>query len=294
MVQTVFCPTRSMLEIQLNSMRSLYGYLRQYAIQADVCFTGFIDDEYYDEFVTNIKKLFQAQRCSFIRFNRNYGKAYVVNEAVKKSLQQKNNYKYLLTCDSDICFENNQPHLLERLIELSEKASHSFNKPFGLIACNFTGDNVHWLDRFENRLQINNEVISWPSLPGYPGGGIAGGCIFVSLDTWLKVGGYRTVGVYAPDDGFLMIDVHEAGYFICVAETLFVHHPGSRHNPRYQKWKEESMQQFALKLKNGAAFDFASDVTDCDNFWEQAKLIENEQLAAGRRPHFELKLPSSE
>lgn len=61
-----------------------------------------------------------------------------------------------------------------------------------------------------------------------------------------------------------------------------------------QKWKEESIQQFSLKLKNGVALDFASDVTDCDNFWAQAKLIENEQLAAGHRPYFELKLPNSE
>ena len=197
----------------------------------------------------NIKRLFHAKRCVFIRFKRNYGKAYVVNEAVKKALQQSNNYKYLLTYDSDISFQNNQPNLLQRLIELSEKASQSLNKPFGLIACNLTGDNAHWLDKFENRRQINDKVISWPSQPGYPGGGIAGGCIFVSIDTWLKVGGYRTVGVYAPDDGFLIIDVHEAGCYICVVETLFVHHPGSHHDPRYQEWKENAIRQFAIKLE---------------------------------------------
>ena len=88
-----------------------------------------------------------------------------MNEAMQKALQQSNNYKYLLTYNSDICFENNQPNLLQRLIELSEKASQSLNKPFGLIACNLTGDNAHWLDKFENRRQINDKVISWPSGP---------------------------------------------------------------------------------------------------------------------------------
>lgn len=276
LVQTVFCPTRSMLEIQLNSMRALHGYMRQYPLQADIYFAGFVDNEYYDELVANIKELFHAEKSVFIRFNRNYGKAYVVNEAVKKALQRNNNYKYLLTYDSDICLENNQPDLLPRLIELSEKASRSFNKPFGLIACNFTGHNVHMLHKFENRKQLDDEVISWPTLPGYPGGGIAGGCLFISIDTWLKVGGYRVVGVYAPDDGYLMIDVHESGYFICIAETLFVHHPKSHNDPDYQQWKIKAIQEFTRKLDEGLAPDFASDVSESENFWKQSKLIENQ------------------
>ena len=37
-------------------------YIRQYTLQADIYFTGFVDDEYYDELVANIKKLFHAQR----------------------------------------------------------------------------------------------------------------------------------------------------------------------------------------------------------------------------------------
>ena len=51
LIQTIFCPTRSMLEIQLNSMRSLHSYIRQYTLPADIYFTGFVDDEYYDELV---------------------------------------------------------------------------------------------------------------------------------------------------------------------------------------------------------------------------------------------------
>lgn len=275
-VQPIFCPTKRMLGVQLKSMLSLHRYMQQYPMRADICFAGFVDRDYYDELVANINKLFGRKSCILLRFNKNYGKAYVVNEAIKRVLQQTNNYQYLLTFDSDICFETNQPNLLQRLIDTSEKASKVLDKPFGLIACNFTGDNLHWSDKFENRKQAGDEFIIWPTDPA---GGIAGGCIFVSIDTWLKVGGYRVVGVYAPDDGYLMLDVYEAGYFICVLETLFVHHPGSFDDPHYQIWKERTMQKFTRRLMESKNQQFAPDmlrdIADCDDFWKQAKFNED-------------------
>jgi glycosyltransferase involved in cell wall biosynthesis len=277
LVQTIFCPTRGMLDIQLSSMRSLSNYLRLHSIQADIYFAGFVDADCFGELTENIKRNFPAHKCAFIRFDKNYGKAFAVNEAVRKALQRNAHYKYLLTFDSDICFESKEPDLLSRLIRLSEKTSDALGRPFGLIACNFTGDNVHWLDKFENRKRIDDEVISWPSQPGYPGGGIAGGCIFVGMDSWLKVGGYRTVGVYAPDDGYLMIDMCAAGYYICVAETIFVHHPRSNVDSDYSRWKREAIRQFSVRLQEGSVVDFADDVRRCEVFWARTKLIENQE-----------------
>jgi glycosyltransferase involved in cell wall biosynthesis len=275
LVQTLFCPTRKMFETQLRSMRSLGRYLQQHPMQADICFAGFVDDEYHDELLAAVKALFHAQKCALYRLDRNYGKAFAVNAAVKRALQRTPGYRYLLTFDSDICFEPSGPRLLERLIGLSGKVAAARGKAFGLIACNFTGENVHWLDKFDNRQEIDGEVVSWPSQPAYPGGGIAGGCIFVGMDSWLKVGGYRTVGVYAPDDGYLMIDMDAAGYYTCVAETVLVHHPASSDDPGYARSKHEAMRHLSIKLHEGAGVDFDADVKSWESFWKHAKQEES-------------------
>lgn len=277
LLQTLFCPTRRMLETQLRSMRSLGEYLRQNPTPADLCFSGFVDDDYLVELLDTVKELFGGQKVSLLRHDRNYGKAFAVNAAVARSLQRNPGYRYLFTFDSDIGFGPAGPGLLDRLIRLSDAAAAALSKPFGLIACNFTGENAHLLDRFDNRRVIGEEVVSWPSEPGYPGGGIAGGCIFVGMDSWRKIGGYRTVGVYAPDDGYLMIDMRAAGYYACVAETVLVHHPEASEDPGYLETKQAAMRTFSMRLREGAPVDFDADVLRWENFWKQVKAGERRE-----------------
>jgi GT2 family glycosyltransferase len=276
-VQTVFCPTRKMLEIQLRSLHSLRDYMQRNPMPREFFLAGYVHDDYHAELVAAIKDLFSDRQCLFVRFDRNYGKAYVVNATVERALQRNPDYRYLLTFDSDICFESGQPNLLPRLIKAADAAAQWFGRPFGLIACNFSGNNAHWIEKFEQRQALGEEVIAWPTEAG---GGIAGGCIFLSIETWRKVGGYRITGVYGPDDGFLMLDVRAAGYFTCVLESLRVHHPETEDDPEYADWKERTTRHFARRWHDCKSELFDPDlpaaISDSDAFWRRAKSKERE------------------
>ena len=260
-VQTVFCPTRKMLDFQLKSLRSLHSYLESHPFEMDIIFAGYIDNEYYDELITEIKSLFY-KRCQFQRYEKNYGKAHVVNTTLRSYLGDHPETKYIFTLDSDICFHEHESNIFSRLINLSVKVSDVQKRPFGLIACNFTGDNAHWIQKFENKAAVCDEVITWPTSPV----GIAGGCIFINTDAWQKIGGYRVMGVYAPDDAALMQDMHRNGYGISVAETITVHHPGTHDDPYYQTWKEATCRNVQ---------HLGESQNHCDTFWAKTKVIED-------------------
>jgi hypothetical protein len=66
--------------------------------------------------------------------------------------------------------------------------------------------------------------------------------LFVSVEAFRRVKGYRTMGVYAGDDAFLLIDFYNARYSLQVLETLPVIHPPSP-NDEYKKWKNLVLQQ---------------------------------------------------
>lgn len=253
-VQTVFCPTRKMLNFQLKSLKSLAELLNKYPRNdADIIFAGFIEEEYYKEFVDGIKQYFW-KKCNFIRFEKNYGKAYIVNNILAAYLKDNDITKHIFTFDSDICFYPDFD-TITRLLKL-QTASNA-----GLVACNFTGDNAHWIDKFEHAKLINNELVKYPASPV----GIAGGCIFMPVEAWKKTGGYRVMGVYAPDDAMLIQDMTRNGYFICVAEDIMVHHPGTHDDPHYQNWKQKTSA-------NIKTFDAALE--HCDSFWEKTKTME--------------------
>lgn len=257
-VQTIFCPTKKMLEYQLRSLKSFSEYLDNHPFDGDIVFGGYVDGEYFDELVGCLKQYFN-KKCTFYRYEKNFGKAYVVNNIISK--YNLENYKFIFTFDSDICFYSEGPNVIDELINSHYELELYNNKKCGLIACNFTGDNAHWIDRFENYIKLKIGEYSWPTRPI----GIAGGCIFISSDAWKDIGGYRVMGVYAPDDAALMQDIFSTGRFICVRKDILVHHPGTHDDPHYQKWKERTSQNFK---KYDEAIDY------CDKFWEQTKIQE--------------------
>ena len=255
-VQTIFCPTRKMLNFQLSSLKTFSEYLNGYSRNdIDIIFAGYVDEEYYAELVSALKKYFY-KKCKFIRFKKNYGKAYIVNDVLREYLTNNNTTEYVFTFDSDICFYTDQEDIIQRLINI-----YTDDRKVGLIACNFTGDNAHWISKFENKISINGETIVYPTAPV----GIAGGCIFVSTKAWKEVGGYKVMGVYAPDDAMLMQDMARAGYFIGVAQNITVHHPGTHDDPHYQKWKEKTSRNIK---------EFGDAVEYCDDFWNKTRVME--------------------
>lgn len=264
-VQPSFCPTRKMLDFNLESVRSLKKYLDKHPYPADIIFGGYIDDEYYDEFLNELKSLFSG-RCKFFRFDKNYGKAYIVNKMVNDYLVNNNVTKYIFTFDSDIVFlDNNDGDIIERLKRLSNKTYLVQGRKFGLIGCNFTGDNAHWLNRFENNTIIDNETISWPTQPV----GIAGGCIFINVDAWRSINGYRIMGVYAPDDAMMIRDMFNSGFGICVATSIFVHHPGTHDDRHYQGWKEKTSRTF---------MNLSDSIEYTNDYWKNKKILDEGKL----------------
>ena len=255
-VQTIFCPTKKMLNFQLSSLKSFSEYLDcNPQMDAEIIFAGFVEDEYYSELIAAIKKYFY-KKCSFTRFEKNYGKAYVVNTVLKGYLENNNTTKYIFTFDSDICFYTDQGNIIQRLQNIFQ-----VNKAIGLIACNFTGDNAHWISKFEDRASFNGEEVVSPVAPV----GIAGGCIMVLAEAWKKIGGYRIMGVYAPDDAMLMQDLFRFEYFIGVAKNILVHHPGTHDDPHYQNWKQKTSAN--IKEYNEA-------LNYCEDFWNKTKTME--------------------
>ena len=153
-VQTIFCPTRKMLNFQLSSLKSFSEYLNSYPrSDIDIIFAGYVDEEYYAELVTALKKYFY-KKCKFIRFKKNYGKAYIVNDVLREYFINNTTTEYVFTFDSDICFYTDQGDIIKRLLII-----YNTGKKIGLIACNFTGDNAHWISKFERSKNINGETI---------------------------------------------------------------------------------------------------------------------------------------
>lgn len=271
LLQTVFCPTKKLLDAQFRSLDSLEAYFCKYPCAADLYLSGYVHEDLLDAFQARLARTTSAQiPAVFLRFRQNLGKARYVNQAVPVALRRHASYRHMLTFDADICFEADVPDLLPRLERLAGLISTSLPQKSGLIACNYRGENVHLFERFDHRLQLGEERVSWPSQAVAPGGGIAGGCIFVDLDAWQQVGGYREVGVYAPEDGYLMIDMEAAGYHMCVAETLHVLHPVTAgQDPEYAAWKAATMQAFSEKLASGEVPDLASAADSAALFWAQ-------------------------
>jgi hypothetical protein len=123
-----------------------------------------------------------------------------------------------------------------------------------------TGDNAHWINKFENKHTFDDLVISWPN----SGVGIGGGCLFIRTKLWNQIGGYRQIGVYAPDDACLMHDCRNNNYLAVVLENCYLHHPGTQNDRKYQSWKEQTAR-LALSMNYNQALSYT------EQFWKDYK-----------------------
>jgi hypothetical protein len=264
-VQQIFCPTKQMFDFNVNSVVSLAEYLKANNYNdVDLVFGGFGQPHYINKLISLYKKYFTG-RCKFHKFEDNFGKAFMVNHMVNQYLSQHPETKYIFTFDGDIIFENTKESekMFERLeqINLNRKCSN------GLIAVNMHGDNPHWLHKFDCHKTFGDEKVSWPSCNI----GIGGGCLFISVAAWQKINGYQVVGVYAPEDAIMMRDMTINNYSICVAETIFVTHPGTQEDKEYQEWKQKTTQ-IRMTYENALTYNNA--------FWKKRQEKEVNDLVS--------------
>lgn len=245
--QPIFCPDQIRFERNVRSLQSLAQYIQQYPYPISFAFGGYSKDEFWEPIAQLIRDSFGVEP---IRFPKNLGKASVVN-----SLLSNIDTPYILTCDSDICFPLDEPRIFERLVTVMETQPQ-----IGLLALMQREANCHHPSIYAHSEDVSGERLVWPSYPS----GIAGGALFISAEAWRRTG-YRVMGVYAGDDAYLLIDIHNLGYSIRVIDSLSIIHPPDN-DMVYAEWKKVVCHRDQSLLSSE---DLEIRVQEADTFWNQ-------------------------
>ena len=258
--QPIFAPDLIRLNKNMDSLESFYNYLKHNNLNINCTFGGWcINDEYWNIISAKIVELFKINP---VRFDKNYGKAYVVNSLLETA-QLKFNFKYILTADSDIMFDINEPNIFERLITCVGLSECTRLLPVGVIGLNQTINNLHDPIIYENSIELNTKYGKEKLVYPIGHGGIAGSCIFITLEGWRKTGGYRLMGVYAGDDAYLLMDLINNGFSIQMAHTINCIHPLEK-DVNYNNWKYLVCQRDQVVLSNIGLKD---KIEEADEFW---------------------------
>jgi len=265
-IQPIFAPDKMRFERNKNSIESLLKYINNYNYtDLKVAFGGWAKEEYWPQFKELIGQ-FGINKICLSKFEKNYGKAIVVNNIYEKVKSLNVNFKYFLTADSDIVFPLETYNMIERLEEIADKSIVYTNKPFGMIGLMQLQNNCHFKSVFENKYIIKGkfnkkELVVYPNQPS----GIAGGCIFTSKEVWDKVGGYRVMGTYAGDDAYYLLDTARAGYSFQVTADLGIIHP-PENDEEYAKWKVNVCTRDTNGLNQS---NIDSKIQEAEEFWKK-------------------------
>jgi hypothetical protein len=269
-VQPVFAPDQMRLDRNINSIKSFGQYLKvngQDGINLAVAIGGWVKtDEFWNAIVEACKEAFNGKVVP-IRFDRNYGKASVVNKLVNLSVENKLKFDAILTADSDILYPIETSNMFGRLTIAAIKMEARKGKPFGMMALNQLGSGCHWQVCQENSVTYDikvgkgdyKEKIVWPNNPS----GIAGGCLFISRRMWEAVGGYRVLGVYAGDDAYLLVDCARHGFSWQMSDSIAIVHP-PENDEEYAKWKVKVCQRDSM---TGVKANIDDQIREADGFW---------------------------
>ncbi len=279
----IFAPSKNLFDRNKDSILSFIDYIKanshyltgEKGFRLHISYGGWVKEQiWFDDLKNTIKE--SIPEAKVYQFDKNYGKAKVVNELVFDYVKDNPNTNFLFTMDSDMLFETSQIHFFDRLHVaakiLQEKSQDFFGMPkaFGMIALNQTGECCHWWPETkpEGYTGLNGaamydlktsdgialkEQINWPQ----DGAGIAGGGIFCNLVLFKELGGYRNFNTqYAGDDGLWLRDVQQANGAVCVIKSLSLVHPKPDDSEEYRKWKTESVKKSfeeydSKKFENG-------------------------------------------
>jgi len=241
LIQPIFCPTQEFLEINKKSILSILNYFKNNIFRnIKLVFGGYCKTNQFwkeiEETINNNKPAY----CPVIihRADKNYGKAHIVNTMFKECHTDE---KYLFTMDSDIIFDPTEFNMLRRLITTITTANKNSGKTLGMLALNQKVECCHWHNMMDVKTVINGEILQRSS----QNVGIAGGCLFITINAFKKVNGYRVMGIYAGDDGFLLHDLIVNDYPVFVITTIGVIHNFNEkvYNGNYQRWKESNLKK---------------------------------------------------
>jgi hypothetical protein len=267
LIQPIFCPDDTFFEINKRSLISILEYLDAYKFyDIKLVFGGYCaKDEYFLklEEITNGYNRRNISHITTVRIAKNYGKAYIVNKLFSDFYT---NEKYLLTVDSDIVFDCEEYDILRRLINLANRIPEKFQNQLGFFALNQKDLCCHMWGVMDQNVKISNEILSWSSK--YIG--IAGGCLFINPKSFKEVGGYREMGVYSGDDGYLLADMNKRNFLNVISRTISIIHPKQNifYNGEYQEWKHKQVNICAKKSGNFSKEDFEKIVEETEKQWK--------------------------
>ena len=247
-VQTIFAPNESMLQRQLRSLRS-----QRVLSSVDRYYSGWCrKDAYWDA----IDKEMQALNPRVVKKQtRNWGKARNVNELV--AAMDPEAYDTMLTMDSDIVFLDDVRYVHE-LGQIYRELSN-----MGVLALQQQEGCCHLMGNLTQKRKINGHTLLWDS----SGGSIAGGCLFVDLTFWRRIGGYRVMGIYAGEDAIIFQDAKRQEAFFALVTSLPVIHPHDN-NPSYAQWK----YHVCVRDTNGqqcTKIELEKRCAEAENLWEK-------------------------
>lgn len=267
----IFAPDQMRLERNINSIQSVGQYLKENGADGfniSLILGGWAKtDELWNKIVEACHQHISPQ-LNPIRFDKNYGKAHVVNSLVGHSIQQNNQINAILTADSDILFPVETQHMFMRLAVAAEQSVATKKQNWGLIALNQLGQCCHWKVCYENQIKyittVKNqqfpELVVWPTTPS----GIAGGCLFLNREYWDKVGGYKKLGVYCGDDALMLGYCQPLGFSWQMVDTIGIVHP-QENDEEYAKWKVRVCQR---DTASGIKSDISAQVAEAEAFWK--------------------------
>jgi hypothetical protein len=268
-IQPIFAPDKKRFDRNWESLNSFFNYCKKYNYDVKFAIGGWCQDAYWQKFTDLVNDSYFKNKITLLRFEKNYGKAAVVNLLYRKVKEKGVDFKYILTCDSDILFLEDTPHMIDRLEQLARESVIHTKKPFGLVSLNQQGANCHWKVCYENQYTYTNtfdqsEKIVYPNAPS----GIAGGCLFISKECWEKVDGYRQMGLYAGEDAYILIDAYNNGFSHQMSDSISIVHP-EENDAEYAKWKHMVCQR---DTAGGIRRENIDDkIKEADDFWKSHK-----------------------
>jgi len=292
LIQPIFVIDEETLKQQCESINSLILYLERLNVEEQpphlqILFGGYCSTEEYTGIVSKwIHAIMTvANKPAFFDFDKNYGKAFVVNYLYDNYADK--DADWILTYDSDIIIPLWEPNIFSRCIGLAWNLEHKYLKSqllnskvpenkvtFGLAAlnqangqdlgcCHLFGENEVY-----NSLQVGAEKVVWKD----DGSSIAGGALFISAKAWREVNGYRIMGIYAGDDAFLQHDMWQKGYTCTMAQTVNINHPNkTAPNWTYETWKRNEI----TKSIYGVSIDVYDHMLKIDQFEKEVNVGQN-------------------
>lgn len=269
-VQPIFVPDQMRLDRNKNSIESFGRYIKSQGtgnIPLVVLMGGWArTDALWDEIVKCCKENI-SETFSPIRFDKNFGKAVVVNNLVKAAQNAQAAYDYILTADSDMLFAPEVKMLFIRLLGAANQVTETKKIPFGYISLNQKGAGCHWPVCYENIItytatigdMVFNEKMVWPKNPS----GMAGGCLFISRVAWEAVNGYRVLGCYAGDDAYFLVDIATKGFSYQMSDSIYVVHP-PEDDVEFAKWK---VKVCSRDSHTGSKANLDAQIKEADDFW---------------------------